>query len=109
VQFPQLVYCVNQECRAPSGDFGSTSLADEPARLFTYTADWLSYYPSPPMYVGFVDFDIGARVLMEIVDVGTTGLEVGTPLKMAYRIKDIDHARGYPRYFWKATPVKLPG
>jgi hypothetical protein len=46
---------------------------------------------------------------MEIVDVGTTGLEVGTPLKMAYRIKDVDHARGYPRYFWKATPVKLPG
>jgi uncharacterized OB-fold protein len=56
-----------------------------------------------------VDFDIGARVLMEIVDVGTTGLEVGTPLKMAYRIKDVDHARGYPRYFWKATPLKSPG
>jgi len=109
VQFPQLVYCVNQECRAPSGDFGSTSLADEPARLFTYTADWLSYYPSPPMYVGFVNFDIGARVLMEIVDVGTTGLAVGTPLKMAYRIKDVDHARGYPRYFWKATPLESPG
>jgi 3-hydroxy-3-methylglutaryl CoA synthase len=109
VQFPQLVYCVNQECRAPSSDFRSTSLADESARLFTYTADWLSYYPSPPMYVGFVDFDIGARVLMEIVDVGTTGLEVGTPLKMAYRIKDVDHARGYPRYFWKATPLTSAG
>jgi 3-hydroxy-3-methylglutaryl CoA synthase len=109
VQFPQLVYCVNQECRAPSSDFRSTSLADEPARLFTSTADWLSYYPSPPMYVGFVDFDIGARVLMEIVDVGATGLDVGTPLKMAYRIKDLDYARGYPRYFWKAMPLESPG
>lgn len=106
-QFPQLVYCVNQECRAPGADFESVSLVDEPARLLTYTADWLSYYPSPPMHVGFVDFDIGVRVLMEIVDVGanTNGLEVGTPLKMAYRVKDIDRERGYPRYFWKATPL----
>jgi uncharacterized OB-fold protein len=57
------------------------------------------------MYVGFVDFDIGARLLMEIVDVGETGLQVGSPLKMVYRIKDVDKARGYPRYFWKATPL----
>jgi uncharacterized OB-fold protein len=55
--------------------------------------------------VGFVQFDIGARLLMEIVDVGEAGLEVGVPLKMVFRIKDVDKARGYPRYFWKATPL----
>ncbi|MEA3132325.1 MAG: hypothetical protein QOG17_171 [Gammaproteobacteria bacterium] len=105
VQFPQMSYCVNQNCRSPDSEFSTISLADQPARVFTYTADWLSYYPSPPMYVGFVDFDIGARVLMEIVDVGETGLQVGSPLKMVYRVKDVDKARGYPRYFWKATPL----
>jgi hypothetical protein len=42
---------------------------------------------------------------MEIVDVGEAGLEVGTPLRMTFRIKDVDKARGYPRYFWKATPL----
>jgi hypothetical protein len=42
---------------------------------------------------------------MEVVDVGPAGLEVGTPLKLAYRVKERDRARGYHRYFWKATPV----
>jgi 3-hydroxy-3-methylglutaryl CoA synthase len=105
VQFPQLTYCVNQSCLAPRTEFAVARLYDEPARVFTYTADWLSYYPSPPMYVGFVDFDVGARLLMEIVDVDAKGLDVGTRLKMVYRIKDTDNARGYPRYFWKATPL----
>ena len=31
--------------------------------------------------------------------------DVGTSLRMAYRIKDVDTARGYARYFWKATPL----
>ncbi|QIL74384.1 hypothetical protein G7048_26160 (plasmid) [Diaphorobacter sp. HDW4B] len=105
VQFPQLAYCVNPECLAPSEKFTRTHLFDEPAQVFTYTADWLSYHPSPPLYVGFVQFDIGARLLMEVVDVGQQGLDVGTPLRMVFRVKDVDKARGYPRYFWKATPI----
>jgi len=105
VQFPQLAYCVNQDCLAPASEFNRASLVDEPAKVFTYTADWLSYHPSPPLYVGFVQFDVGARVLMEIVDVCESVPDVGTPLRMVFRIKDVDKARGYPRYFWKATPL----
>jgi 3-hydroxy-3-methylglutaryl CoA synthase len=106
VQFPQLPYCVTPGCNTPSGQFGEHVLYDEPARVLTYTADWLSYHPSPPLYVGFAQFEQGARLLMEIVDVGKSGLDVGTPLRMVYRIKDVDRARGYPRYFWKATPLQ---
>ncbi|MWV29282.1 3-oxoacyl-[acyl-carrier-protein] synthase III C-terminal domain-containing protein [Aurantiacibacter rhizosphaerae] len=105
VQFPQLAYCVNPECKAPAAGFTQVSLSDEPAKVLTFTPDWLSYYPSPPLYVGFVQFDIGARLLMEIVDVGPDGLDEGTPLRMAYRIKEPDTQRGFNRYFWKATPV----
>jgi 3-hydroxy-3-methylglutaryl CoA synthase len=106
IQFPQLAYCVNPNCAVPSSPLERVSLADKAAQVLTYTADWLSFHPSPPLYVGFVQFDVGARLLMEITDVGTSGLEVGTPLKIVHRIKDIDKARGYPRYFWKATPTK---
>ena len=106
VQFPQLEYCVNPECHAPAAQFGQQSLKDAPASVLTYTADWLSYHPAPPLYVGFVQFDNGARLMMEIVDVGETGIEVGTPLRMVFRIKERDRARGYNRYFWKATPLK---
>jgi 3-hydroxy-3-methylglutaryl CoA synthase len=107
VQFPQLSYCVNPRCTAPASGFSHVSLIDEPAKIFTFTADWLSYHASPPLYVGFVQFDNGARVLMEIVDVGPNGLKVGMPVRMVYRVKDHDKLRGYKRYFWKATPVKV--
>lgn len=106
VQFPQLAYCVNPACNAASANFDSCSLVDEPAKVLTITADWLSYYQAPPMYVGFVQFDNGARMLMETVDVGAAGLDVATPLRMVFRIKDMDKVRGYPRYFWKATPIQ---
>lgn len=105
VQFPQLAYCVNASCNAPAAQFEPTSLYDVSAQVLTMTADWLSYHPAPPLYVGFVQFDNGARVLMEVTDVGAAGLDVGTPLRMVFRIKDIDRARNYPRYFWKATPL----
>ncbi|MCA0242704.1 MAG: zinc ribbon domain-containing protein [Proteobacteria bacterium] len=106
VQFPQLAYCVTPGCHAPAAQFDATPLADVPCRVLTYTADWLSYHPSPPLYVGFVQFDNGARLLMEMVEVGSAGLEVGTPLRVVHRIKELDRARSSPRYFWKATPLQ---
>lgn len=106
VQFPVLAYCVNPTCRAPASEIAPRSLADEPAQIFTVTSDWLSYHPAPPLAVGFVQFDIGARLLMEIVDATPAQVTEGTPLRMVFRIKERDRARGYNRYFWKATPLE---
>jgi 3-hydroxy-3-methylglutaryl CoA synthase len=105
LQFPQLPFCVNPGCNAPSTQFEQVSLVDAKAKVMTFTADWLSYHPAPPLYVGFVQFDNSARLMMEMVDVGPSGLEIGMPVNMAFRIKDMDRVRQYPRYFWKATPV----
>jgi 3-hydroxy-3-methylglutaryl CoA synthase len=102
VQFPRLPNCVN--CGATHSQ-KPYALVDEPAKVATYTADWLMYTPAPPLYVGLVQFDVGARVLMEIVDVGAQGIDVGTPLEMRFRIKERDRLRGFDRYFWKATPI----
>jgi len=103
VQFPQLQSCVN--CQAPSSQFTPVPLQDAPAKVLTSTADWLSYHPAPPLYVGFVQFDNGARLLMETVDVGPQGVERGQEVRMVFRIKERDRARGYNRYFWKSTPL----
>jgi 3-hydroxy-3-methylglutaryl CoA synthase len=102
VQFPRLPGCVN--CGALDSQ-APYPLADESGQVATYTADWLQYSPSPPLYVGLVQFDIGARLLMEMVDVGPTGIEVGTRLEMRLRIKERDRLRHYDRYFWKASPI----
>jgi 3-hydroxy-3-methylglutaryl CoA synthase len=104
VQFPRMPTCVN------CGSLNSQRpypLAEESARIATYTADWLQFTPAPPLYVGLVQFDVGARVPMEITDVGRKELEVGMQLKPCFRIKEHDRLRGYDRYFWKAMPVDL--
>jgi 3-hydroxy-3-methylglutaryl CoA synthase len=102
VQFPRLPACVN--CGAIDSQ-KPYALADEPAKVATHTADWLQYSPSPPLYMGLVQFDVGARLLMEMVDVGPAGIDVGTPLAMSFRIKERDRLRHYDRYFWKAVPT----
>jgi len=102
VQFPRFPSCVN--CGATDSQ-KPYPLADEPAKVVTYTADWLQYSPSPPLYMGLVQFGIGARLLMEMVDVGPAGIDVDTPLTMCFRIKERDRQRHYDRYFWKAVPA----
>ena len=103
VQFPQLAYCVS--CQAPAKGFAAVDLADEDARVLTFTADSLAYHPAPPFYLGFAQFDVGARLLMEFVDVDPDHFDVGTPLRMCFRIKERDVQRSYDRYFWKAAPI----
>ena len=101
-QFPRLPTCIT--CAATDSQV-SFPLADEEASVATISADWLQFYPAPPLYVGLVQFDAGARLLMEIVEVPSAGLEVGARLRFEFRLKAHDDLRGYGRYFWKAIPV----
>ncbi|MEQ8690670.1 MAG: 3-oxoacyl-[acyl-carrier-protein] synthase III C-terminal domain-containing protein [Pseudomonadales bacterium] len=106
VQFPILSVCVQcGSCEA----MGRQRLADEPASVATFASDALQYYPSPPMYWGLVQFDNGARLLMEMVEMDPENFGVGSRLKMVYRIKQKDEQRGLHRYFWKAVPAQQGG
>jgi 3-hydroxy-3-methylglutaryl CoA synthase len=102
VQFPRMPQCV--KCSSVR-DMVPVRLADLPARVQTYTADSLMYYPAPPLYVGLVQFDNGARLVMEMVDVNPAQFDVGTQLRMVFRVKEKDSLRHNNRYFWKATPL----
>lgn len=102
VQFPKGRYCVNPDCNVldQQDDHG---FAESPARVMSYTADLLTYSPDPPAYYGMVEFAEGGRMLADFSDVDQ--VEVGTAMRMAFRIKDVDTTRGYQRYFWKAVPA----
>jgi 3-hydroxy-3-methylglutaryl CoA synthase len=104
VQFPRGHYCVNPNCQALDSQ-EPYSFADSPARVMSFTADWLSYNPSPPFFYGQVQFETGGRVLMGFTDTDAGQIEVGSGMKMMFRIKDFDKDRGYRRYFWKAAPL----
>jgi 3-hydroxy-3-methylglutaryl CoA synthase len=81
-------------------------LAERQATVLSWSAEFLSYYPSPPQFYGQVDFDGGGRLLMEFTDLAQGEVATGTRMDMVFRIKDLDEKRGFVRYFWKATPER---
>jgi 3-hydroxy-3-methylglutaryl CoA synthase len=81
-------------------------LAERQATVLSWSAEYLSYYPSPPHFYGQIDFDGGGRILMEFTDVAKGEVDSGTPMEMVFRITVIDEKRRFVRYFWKATPVR---
>ncbi len=103
LQFPPTRVCVS------CGEANTQSLrrmADLPGRVRSFTEDWLAYTPRPPLVFGNVGFADGANVLMEFTDVDPGELQVGLPLRMQFRIKDVDERRAFKRYFWKPVPAR---
>lgn len=109
LQFPRTDICVNPNCNA-IGTQEPHGFADMPGRIKSYTADRLTYSPDPPSCYGMIEFEEGGRVMIDFTDIDADGLKVGQPMQMMFRIKDIDTARGFRRYYWKAAPVacKIP-
>nr|WP_240953556.1 3-oxoacyl-[acyl-carrier-protein] synthase III C-terminal domain-containing protein [Sneathiella chinensis] len=104
-QFPKSNICVNENCGAidTQEDY---PFADRVAKINSFTADRLTFSPNPPAYYGMVQFEGGGRLMADFTDIDPEGeLEVGTNMKMMFRVKDYDDNRGFRRYFWKATPV----
>src|SRR5262249_16243611 len=104
LQFPKSDICVNPNCNA-IGTQEPHAFADQGARIKSYTADRLTYSPDPPACYGMVEFEEGGRVMIDFTDIDAEALKVGQPMQMMFRIKDIDAARGFRRYYWKAAPV----
>lgn len=107
VQFPKSRIPVRPDATGPE-PLVDVRLVDEPATLKSVTADRLNYTPDPPFWFGLVQFDNGARVLMELTDAGADGFAVGDALGMRLRIKSQDRRRGFRTYFWKAAPRERP-
>jgi uncharacterized OB-fold protein len=51
-----------------------------------------------------IQFEPGGRMLADLTDLDGEELRVGLPTRMVFRIKDVDQARGFVRYYWKAAP-----
>jgi 3-hydroxy-3-methylglutaryl CoA synthase len=104
LQFPKTDICVNPNCNA-IGTQEPHPFADMTGRIKSYTADRLTYSPDPPACYGMIEFEEGGRVMIDFTDIDADALKVGQPMRMMFRIKDIDNSRGFRRYYWKAAPV----
>jgi hydroxymethylglutaryl-CoA synthase len=104
LQFPRTNICVNPNCNAMHTQ-EPHPFADQIGKINSYTADRLTYSPDPPACYGMIQFEQGGRVMIDFTDVDAGELAVGQPMRMMFRIKDIDQQRGFRRYFWKAAPA----
>jgi len=104
LQFPKTDICVNPNCNALHTQ-EPHAFAEMAGRIKSYTADRLTYAPDPPSCYGMIEFDEGGRVMIDFTDIDADALNVGQPMQMMFRIKDIDTARGFRRYYWKAAPA----
>ena len=107
VQFPKSAIPVNPALSGPE-PLADVRLADETAHIVSATADRLNFTPDPPFDFGLVQFDNGARVMMEFTDRPAAGFAVGDAVRMRLRIKGLDRRRGFRTYFWKAAPIERP-
>ena len=105
LQFPRARVCVNPQCRATDTQ-EPYSFRDEPAKVVSWSADYLAFTPSPPSHYGMIDFENGGRLMTDFADVDVGEIEVGMDVGMRFRIKSLDRQRGLPRYFWKAVPLR---
>jgi 3-hydroxy-3-methylglutaryl CoA synthase/uncharacterized OB-fold protein len=107
VQFPKSRIPVAPEAEGPE-KLADVRLADVAARIVSLTADRLNFTPDPPFLFGLVQFDGGARVMMEFTDADARTLSVGDPVAMRFRVKSLDKKRGFRSWFWKAAPLNRP-
>lgn len=103
-QYPKAETCVNPECRAVKTQ-ESCEFSDVPGEIMSYTSDLLTYTLDPPAHYGMVVFENGGRGMFDFTDYEQGKVEVGLPVKMVFRIRNMDHQRGFTQYFWKAKPI----
>ena len=107
VQFPKTRIPVRPDANGPE-EMQDVRLADIPAKLISVTADRLNFTPDPPFWFGLVQFENGARLMMEFTDADADGFKVGDAVTMRLRIKSQDKKRGFRTWFWKAAPAQRP-
>ncbi len=104
VQFPLSRVCVNPDCRATDTQVPHR-LADSLGRVKTFTEDWQAYCAAAALLLRQCRI-CRRRQSVDGVHRRRAGRSCGQrPVRFVFRIKDEDRARGFRRYFWKATKV----
>ena len=100
---PRTDICVNPNAALTTPR--THSFRDSKASVPTWS-ELPDLHPQPPSHYGMITFEDGGRFMTDFTDVDVGELDVGTSVKMMFRIKSSDRLRGFVRYFWKAVPQR---
>jgi hydroxymethylglutaryl-CoA synthase len=104
-QFPPRRICVNPNCKAID-QMEDYRFSDKTGKIFSFVVDYNVYVPVPPVVHAYINFDGGGRIQLQVVDVDPFTIQIGQPMEMTYRRKQVDVPRGVSIYYWCATPVR---
>lgn len=101
IQYPHQRVCIT--CQSKDS-FESVRLADKPAKLFTFTLDYLNADPDPPTVMSIVDFEGGGRAYLQMTDRDPAAVRIEQPVEMTFR--RLYEAEGFTNYYWKCRPLR---
>ncbi len=100
-QYPPQRVCV--QCQAKD-EMEPYSFQDVPAKVFSFSHDYVMETIDPPVTVVFVDFEGGGRVMCDMTDRDPAAIEVGQPLEFTFR--RLYYVGGIYNYWWKCRPPR---
>ncbi len=77
-------------------------LVGEPARLFTYSMDYIAGTTDVPLVLTVVDFDNGARTVLMMTDREVDRIAIDMPVELTFRLAR--SGGGIANYYWKSMP-----
>jgi 3-hydroxy-3-methylglutaryl CoA synthase/uncharacterized OB-fold protein len=100
-QYPPQRVCVS--CHTKD-ELGPYDFSDVPAKVFSFSHDYVMQTLDPPVTVAFVDFEGGGRIMCDMTDRDLAAVKVGLPLEMTFR--RLYYVGGIYNYWWKCQPVR---
>jgi hydroxymethylglutaryl-CoA synthase len=102
-QYPPQRVCVKCHTKDEVEPYRFT---DIPAKVFSFSHDYVMETLDPPVTVAFVDFDDGGRIMCDMTDRDPDEVVVGMPVDMTFR--RLYFVGGVYNYWWKCQPVRCP-
>jgi 3-hydroxy-3-methylglutaryl CoA synthase len=102
VMYPPQRICVN--CREVD-QFEPAPLVGVPAKVFTYSMDYIAGTIDVPLVLSVIDFDNGARAVLMMTDRDVERVAIDLPVEMTFRIAPRSGG-GIRNYYWKAMPLR---
>lgn len=101
VMYPPQRICVSCNVR---DDSEPVRLVGEPAKLFTYSMDYIAGTVDVPLVLTVVDFANGARAVLMMTDRDVDGIRIEMPVELTFRLAR--SGGGITNYYWKCMPAR---